>query len=265
MNDAVLVERRDGVVLCTLNRPEKKNAIDTAMWEALIALCDEVQERPDDRVLVFTGAGDGFCSGADLTPGGAGSGPTSPGGLGGALAGMRQVGRTALRLHQLSKPTIAAVNGVAAGAGCNLALGCDLIYASDQARFSEIFTRRGLVVDFGGSWLLPRLVGLHRAKELVFTADVIDANEADRIGLVNRVVPHAELLEHAMSVATKLAKLAPNQLAVNKKLLHQSYSVTMAEALEFESVAQAANFASRDTAEAMIAFVEKREPNFTGE
>ncbi len=266
MTESIVVERNEGVVTCTLNRPEKKNAIDQAMWRELVELCDAVETNPADRVVVFTGAGDGFCSGADLTPGGsAGPSPVSPGGLGGGLAGMRQVGRTALRLHQLTKPTIAAVNGVAAGAGCNLALGCDLIYASDRARFSEIFTRRGLVVDFGGSWLLPRLVGLHRAKELVFTAEVIDATEADRIGLVNRVVAHDELLDHAHGVAHKLAKLAPNQLAMNKKLLHQSYSVTMAEALEFESVAQAANFSSRDTAEAMMAFIEKREPNFTGE
>jgi 2-(1,2-epoxy-1,2-dihydrophenyl)acetyl-CoA isomerase len=178
---------------------------------------------------------------------------------------MRQVGRAALALHQLSKPTISAVNGVAAGAGCNLALGCDLIYASDRARFTEIFAKRGLIVDFGGSWVLPRLVGLHRAKELVLTADIIDAAEADRIGLVNRVVPHDELLDHAHGVARKLAALPPNQLAVSKRMLAQSYSVTMAEALELESVAQAAMFSSRDTAEAMLAFLEKRTPHFTGE
>lgn len=259
--DPIIVERDGGVVLCTLNRPEKKNAIDAAMWVALIALFEEVQERPDDRVVVITGAGDGFCSGADLMPGG---GPADPGGLSGALAGMRRVGRTALRLHELAKPTIAAVNGVAAGAGCNLALGCDLIYASDRARFSEIFAKRGLSIDFGGSWVLPRLVGLHRAKELVLTADIIDAAEADRIGLVNRVVAHDDLLAHAGAVAAKLAALPPNQLAVSKKLLAQSYSVTMAEALEFESVAQAAMSTSSDTAEAMVAFMEKREPRFTG-
>lgn len=264
MVDSIVVTRDGGVVIATLNRPERKNAIDGPMWGALQALCDEVEDDPAARVLVFTGAGDGFCSGADLNPVG-GDGAVSPAGLGGALAGMRQVGRAALRLHLLAKPTIAAVNGVAAGAGCNLALGCDLIYASDRARFSEIFTRRGLVVDFGGTWILPRLIGLHRAKELAFTADVIDAAEADRIGLVNRVVPHDQLLDHALAVAHKLAALAPNQLAMSKKLLQQSYSVTMAEALEFEAVAQAANLSSRDTAEAMLAFIEKREPRFTGE
>lgn len=262
--DPILIERHDGIVTATLNRPAKLNAIDSAMWQAFVDLADDVQERHADRVLVITGAGDGFCSGADLSGGEGPERGDGPSGLGSGLAGMRQVGRAALRLHMLSKPTIAAVNGVAAGAGCNLALGCDLIIASDRARFSEIFAKRGLAIDFGGSWALPRLVGLHRAKELVFTADVIDANEADRIGLVNRVVPHAELLDRTYALAARIASLAPNQIAMSKKLLQQSYSVTMAEALEFEAVAQAANFASGDSAEAMRAFLERREPRFTG-
>lgn len=271
--ESIIVERDGAVVWCTLNRPAKKNAIDTAMWRELIELFDEIEARSEDRVLVITGAGDGFCSGADLSPASASTSspsavaptPAAPGGLGSALAGMRQVGRTAVGLHSLSKPTISAVNGVAAGAGCNLALGCDLIYASDRARFTEIFSKRGLVIDFGGSWVLPRLVGLHRAKELVFTADVIDAAEADRIGLVNRVVPHAELHDHVAGIAARLATLPPNQLAVSKRLLQQSYSVSMAEAIEFESVAQSAMFSSRDTVEAMLAFATKRDPVFTGE
>jgi 2-(1,2-epoxy-1,2-dihydrophenyl)acetyl-CoA isomerase len=169
---------------------------------------------------VITGSGDAFCSGADLTSAAEGD---APNGAGASVASMRIVGRAALRLHELPLPTIAAVNGVAAGAGCNLALGCDLIVASDRARFTEIFAKRGLALDFGGSWLLPRLVGLHRAKELAFLAEIVDAKEADG-------------LNH-----------------------------TMAEAVEHEGVAQALMFSSRDTAEAMIAFVEKREPRFTGE
>ena len=185
--ETLRVSRADGIVTVVLDRPAKKNAINGTMWGELVALFDEVATRADDRVLVLTGAGDGFCSGADLTD------DTNSrelrGGVGASLRQMRIVGRAALRLHQLPQPTIAAVNGVAAGAGCNLALGCDLIVASDRARFSEIFSRRGLSVDFGGSWLLPRLVGLHKAKELVFLAEVIDAAEAARIGIVNRVVP----------------------------------------------------------------------------
>ena len=259
--DALLVERANGVVTCTLNRPEKKNALTGEMWAGLIELFEAVAVNPDDRVLVITGAGDGFCSGADLSDGASADAASGPGR---ALAGMRVVGRAALGLHDLAKPTIAAVNGVAAGAGCNLALGCDLIIASDRARFSEIFSKRGLVVDFGGSWVLPRLVGMHRAKELVLLADVIDATEAERIGLVNRIVPHDELPGAVTELATRLANMAPLSLAVSKRLLNQSFSVSLAEALEAENTAQALMASSSDTAEAILAFFERREPRFTG-
>jgi 2-(1,2-epoxy-1,2-dihydrophenyl)acetyl-CoA isomerase len=157
------------------------------------------------------------------------------------------------------------VNGVAAGAGCNLALGCDLIIASDRARFTEIFAKRGLALDFGGSWLLPRLIGLHRAKELAFLADIIDAQEAERIGLVNRVVSHERLAEEVAALAGRLINLPPLQLAVIKRQLNDGLTRSMAEAIEFEDVAQSLMFSSRDTAEAVLAFVEKREPRFTGE
>jgi enoyl-CoA hydratase/carnithine racemase len=259
----VIVERQEGVVTLTLNRPDKMNAINGPMWRELIEVFDEVADRREDRVLVITGAGDGFCSGADLTD--TGNTDNLQGGVGTSLRQMRVVGRAALRLHELPKPTIAAVNGVAAGAGCNLALGCDLIIASDCARFTEIFSKRGLNVDFGGSWVLPRLVGLHKAKELVFLADILDADEAERVGIVNRVVPHEELEKAVGELAARLAALPPLQLSVSKRLLNQSYSVSMADALEFEDVAQTMNFSSKDTAEAMLAFVQKREPKFTGE
>jgi enoyl-CoA hydratase/carnithine racemase len=260
--ETLLVERADGVTTVTLHRPDKKNAINGRMWRELIEVFDEVADDRDARVLVITGEGDGFCSGADLTD--EENAEDLRGGVGGGLRSMRVVGRAALRLHELSIPTIAAVNGVAAGAGCNLALGCDLVIASDRARFSEIFSKRGLSVDFGGSWLLPRLVGMHKAKELVFLADIIDAAEADRIGLVNRVVPHDELDATVREIAGRLAALPPVQLSVSKRLLNQSLSVSMSDALEFEDVAQVLNFQSADTAEAVAAFVQKRPPKFTG-
>jgi 2-(1,2-epoxy-1,2-dihydrophenyl)acetyl-CoA isomerase len=262
--ETLIVERADGVVTVTLNRPEKKNAINGPMWRELIAVFDEVADTPTDRVLVLTGAGDGFCSGADLAPG---DNPDleQGGGVGTSFRQMRVVGRAALRLHHLPQPSIAAVNGVAAGAGLNMALGCDLIVASDRARFSEIFSKRGLNVDFGGSWVLPRLVGLHKAKELVFLAEVIDAIEAERIGIVNRVVAHDDLEKVTTELATRLAALPPVQLSISKRLLNQSFQVSMADALEFEDVAQTMNFTSRDTAEAIAAFLQKREPEFTGE
>lgn len=261
--ETVIVERSGGVVTLTLNRPEKKNAINRVMWRELIEVFDEVADRADDRVLVITGAGDGFCSGADLTD--TGNADELQGGVGASVRQMRVVGRAALRLHELPKPTIAAVNGVAAGAGCNLALGCDLIVASDRARFTEIFSKRGLSVDFGGSWVLPRLVGLHKAKELVYLAEIIDATEAERIGIVNRVVDHDALDKSVTELAGRLAALPPIQLSISKRLLNQSFSVSMGDALEFEDIAQSLNFSSADTAEAMAAFVQKRDPKFTGE
>jgi 2-(1,2-epoxy-1,2-dihydrophenyl)acetyl-CoA isomerase len=265
----LILERDRGVVTVTFNRPEKKNAISTPMWRELVAVLDEVEDSAGDRVLVLTGAGDAFTSGADLAPDELGSiadgEPSGPGGgFGASVRSMRIVGRVALRLHELHLPTIAAVNGVAAGAGCNLALGCDLIIAADTARFSEIFARRGLSLDAGGSWLLPRLIGLHRAKELAFLAEILSATEAERIGLVNRVVPAAELSTVVGDVARRLATLPPVQLQIMKRQLNQSFSVSMAEALEFEDLTQAANFGSADTAEALTAFLERREPRFTG-
>jgi enoyl-CoA hydratase/carnithine racemase len=261
--ETLLVDRADGVVTVTLNRPEKKNAMTGRMWRELIDVYAEIADNASDRVLVITGAGDGFCSGADLTD--SDTAGDLQGGVGSSLRRMRVVGRAALGLHQLPQPTIAAVNGVAAGAGCNLALGCDLIVASDRARFTEIFSKRGLNVDYGGSWLLPRLVGLHKAKELVFLAEIIDATEAERVGIVNRVVPHDTLEKTVAELAARLAALPPIQLAISKRLLNQSFSVSMAEALEFEDVAQTMNFSSKDTAEAVLAFAQKRDPKFTGE
>ncbi|HEX9185551.1 MAG TPA: enoyl-CoA hydratase/isomerase family protein, partial [Vicinamibacteria bacterium] len=162
----VLVERTpSGVVTLTLNRPEKKNAINRVMFDELLAVFREVNDAPADRVLVITGAGDAFCSGADLADR---AGETRH-----ALQRLHWVADIALALHRIPKPVVAKVNGVAVGAGMNLALGCDLILASEQARVSEIFVRRGLSVDFGGSWLLPRLIGMHRAKELAFFGDII--------------------------------------------------------------------------------------------
>ncbi len=262
MTAGLAVERDDGIVTLTIERPERKNAITIEMWIGLTTLFDDIARSRDDRVLVITGAGDAFCSGADLADAAEGGGP---GGVGNSVASMRDVGRAALRLHELPIPTVAAVNGVAAGAGCNLALGCDLIVASERARFTEIFAKRGLVLDFGGSWLLPRLIGIHRAKELAFLADVIDAPEAERIGLVNRVVPHDLLRDEVHTLTTRLANMPPLQLAVIKRQLNDGFNRTMAEAIEFEDVAQSLMFSSRDSAEALLAFMQKREPRFTGE
>jgi 2-(1,2-epoxy-1,2-dihydrophenyl)acetyl-CoA isomerase len=180
------------------------------------------------------------------------------------LVRMQFFGRVMLALHELPKPTIAKVRGVAAGAGMSLALGCDLVVASDNARFSEIFAKRGLSVDGGSSWLLPRLIGLHRAKEIAYFADILSAEEAASYGFINRVVADDELDGFVEDWARRLAAGPPVALAMTKTLLDNSMSVTMAQALEDEARCQTVNFFSEDTAEAMRAFVEKREPKFKG-
>lgn len=258
--ETILIERRDGVVTITLNRPERKNAANGLMWQELLAAFGDIASRREDRVLVLTGAGDAFCSGADIgDPKGVSGDPDDP-----HLVRMQFLGRVMLALHDLPRPTIAKVRGIAAGAGMSLALQCDLVLASDDARFSEIFSRRGLSVDGGSSWLLPRLVGLQRAKELVFFADIISAQDAGRLGLVNRVVPEGELDALVDEWAARLAAGPPLALAMSKRLLNDGITASMADALENEARCQTVNFATQDTAEAMRAFMEKRDPVFKG-
>jgi len=258
--ETLLVDRDDGVVTVTMNRPARKNAANGTMWRELLAVFDDVATDRNDRVLVLTGAGDAFCSGADLGEGNNVAGrPGDP-----YLVQMRALGDVALRLHRLPKPTIAKVGGVAAGAGMSLAIGCDLVVASDTARFSQIFSKRGLSVDFGSTWLLPRLIGLHRAKELAFFADILSAEEAAAFGVVNRVVPAAELDAVVEAWARRLAAGPPLALSMTKTMLNNSFAVSMEQALEDEARSQAVNFGTRDTAEAIAAFVEKRDPTFEG-
>ena len=166
------VLRQDGIVTVTMNRPSKKNAANGTMWAELKQTFLEVGSNPDDRVMVLTGAGGEFCSGADLSGGSAQPDRLHP------LSSMRNITEVCMALARIPQPTIAKVRGVAVGAGCNMALICDLVVASDTARFSEIFAKRGLSLDFGGSWVLPRRVGMHRAKELALLAEIIGAQEA---------------------------------------------------------------------------------------
>lgn len=262
--ETLLIDRANGVVTLTMNRPERKNAANDQMWSELLVAVREVGRNSDDRVLIVTGAGGDFCSGADVgSPDLAGDGQASrprPHGL----ASMRHVGDVALALYRLPQPTIAKVRGVAVGAGMNLALLCDLVVAGETARFSEIFARRGLSIDFGGSWVLPRRIGMHRAKELALLTDIIDATEAERIGLVNRVVADAELDDFVADWARRLAAGPPIALAQTKRLLNNSIGITLEQALDEEGAAQTINLVTADTAEALKAFVEKRQPQFQG-
>ena len=254
--DQVLVERDNGIVTVTLNQPRKKNAIGFEMWQQLADVFREVGANPEDRAMILTGAGGNFCSGADLT--GGSDDPRHQ------LDKMQYFGFAGLALHEMPTPTIAKIDGVAIGAGLNLALGCDLTVATDRARFSEIFAQRGLSLDLGGSWVLPRLVGLHKAKELALLAEIIDAKEAERIGIVNRVVSPGEIDEFVQGWAMRLASGPPLALQMSKRMLNSSLQMSLSEMLHWEGMAQTVNGFTQDGREAMAAFMEKRPPSFKG-
>ena len=252
------VTRAEAIATVTINRPHRKNAVTGDMWAQLAETFRSLSADADIRCVVITGAGGEFCSGADLSAREGSGRPVHQ------LAAMRAVNDAALALHRMPQPTIAKVRGVAVGAGCNMALGCDLVVASENARFSEIFAKRGLSVDFGGTWLLPRRVGLHRAKELALFGDIISAADAREMGLVNRVLPDGELDAFVDGWARRLAAGPPIALALTKRMLNNAMNVTMEEALDDEGAAQTVNFGTKDTIEAMSAFTEKREPKFKG-
>ena len=246
----------------TLDSPERKNAVPSDRWDELAGVFSEFETSPQ-RVLIITGAGGDFCAGADLSPEAMferGAAPSAADNL----AAMAGPGTAATILHRLSKPTIAAVDGVAVGAGMNLAIGCDIVIATDRARFSEIFVQRGLALDFGGTWLLPRLVGLAKARELALTGRVVAADEALAIGLVATVVAPEMLLETAETLGEQLAAGAPLAQRFIKAGLDRSTTMTFEQAIQFEDQSQAVLLASEDFTEGVRAFLTKSPPDFQG-
>lgn len=243
----------------TLSRPERKNAVPAAGWGDLAAAFRDFEESAQ-RVLVVAGAGGAFCSGADLDIADA----AELAGVAARQRRMKVVGDAALALHRLTKPTIAAVDGVAAGAGLNLALGCDVVVATTRARFSEIFVRRGLTLDFGGSWLLPRIVGLQRAKELALSGRIVEAEEALALGLVLEVVEPERLDARVAELAASFLEGAPVAQMFAKQGIDRSWELSFEEALGWEGQSQSICFATADVAEGVAAFLEKRPPRFTG-
>ncbi|MBA8826185.1 2-(1,2-epoxy-1,2-dihydrophenyl)acetyl-CoA isomerase [Saccharopolyspora lacisalsi] len=257
MEEPTVLLSRDGAVsTIALNRPHRKNAIDERTWGLLQEALREVGQDRRTRAVVITGAGGDFCAGADI-----GSEREEPH----PLPRMHRINDVALALHELDKPTVAKVSGIAVGAGWNMALACDLVAASDDARFSQIFARRALSVDFGGSWLLPRIVGLQQAKRLALLADFVGAEEAYRLGLVTWVKSAGELDAFVAETAAELAAGPPMALAQTKKLLEGGVNATLREALENEARAQTINFATADVPVALRAFRDKTEPYYTGD
>jgi 2-(1,2-epoxy-1,2-dihydrophenyl)acetyl-CoA isomerase len=252
-------EDRDRVRWLRINRPERKNAIPADGWTDLVEHFSAF-DHSSQRVLVVTGSGGSFSSGADLDP----DQPLGGGGVVSRQRHMKGVAAAAIALHRIGKPTIAAVDGVAAGAGMNLALGCDLVIASTRARFSEIFVRRGLTLDFGGSWLLPRIVGLQRAKELALSGRMVDAEEALGLGLVLEVVAPEQLEVRATELAAGLLEGAPVGQMFAKQALNRSHELTIEQALAWEGQSQAICLSTEDVLEGVEAFRQKRKPDFKG-
>lgn len=257
--DTIQVEQDEGVVVVTLNRPEVLNAVNDQLSLELQDAVKRVDRDAAIRCLVLTGAGRGFCSGQDLRDR-AGVGEVS---YGDALR--TRYNPIILRLRTMEKPVIAAVNGVAAGAGCNLALAADLRIASDRASFIEVFSRVGLVPDSGGTYLLPRLVGLGKALELAYTADSVDAQTALQLGLVNRVVPHEDLTRETMALAKRLAGGPTKGFGLTKRGMNFALHATLEQALEYEAHLQEIAGHTADHREGVAAFLAKRPPQFKGQ
>jgi 2-(1,2-epoxy-1,2-dihydrophenyl)acetyl-CoA isomerase len=254
-------EVRDHVSFVVLNRPEALNALTPGQRGRLIALLEEADRDSGIRAVVLTGTGRGFCAGADLR-GGAGGGER----VAGDVARTIRLGaqRLIAAVLDCEKPVIAAVNGTAAGLGAHLALACDLVLAAESARFIEVFVRRGLVPDGGGAYLLPRLIGPQRAKELMFFGDALPAADAERLGLVNRVVPDGELDKTAREWAARLAAGPTRALALTKQLVNASLGTERTAAFAAEAAAQEVNMTTQDAREGLTAFVERRSPEFRG-
>jgi 2-(1,2-epoxy-1,2-dihydrophenyl)acetyl-CoA isomerase len=234
MGEALLVDVAAGVMTVTINRPEKRNAIDGAVLDGLEAALRQARDGGEGRVVVLRGAGGYFSAGIDLPF-------AATAGRAGMLAFMRRVGDVAIALHRLPVPTISVVQGGAYGLACNLALACDLTIAADDAVLCEVFTKLNLSLDGGGAWLLPRIIGLKKAKELAFFADPVPAREAERLGLVNCVVPAGEVEARLEEWTSRLAAGPATALSLTKAMLNDAHGLSFEQAIEQESRSQTIN------------------------
>lgn len=255
--ETIIYEKNQAVATITLNRPESLNAFVPQMNQDVIAALKDGERDPEVRCFMMTGAGRAFCAGQDLK----GRTPEQKGSLG---ASLREKYNPMIRqIRQMEKIVVAAVNGVAAGAGCNLALACDLRVASDEAKFIQSFVRVGLAPDSGGSFILPRLVGLSKAMELLLLGETVDAREAQRIGLVAKVFSAAEFAQSAGAIARRVAA-APRGIGLIKRAVNHANLPSLEADLEYEAYLQEIAGRSADYDEGVRAFLEKREPMFTG-
>jgi enoyl-CoA hydratase/carnithine racemase len=260
----LLVEKSDHVATITLNRPERLNAISISMLNALSEALVDADKDPEVRVVVLTGSGRGFCAGLDLQDQQSGEGIGSAGGVGAA------VGRFDLRdapptvLHALDKPTICALNGGAAGYGMDLALGCDIRIASDASKISAAFTKRGVLPESGGTWLLPRIVGWSKACEIMFTGRTLTPAQCLDLGIVSDVVPAADLMTHVLAMAKEIAANAPLAVQATKRMMRMGQDETFEANVHHVYLQLLPLFRSKDFTEGVQSFLEKREPKFEG-
>jgi enoyl-CoA hydratase/carnithine racemase len=253
-------QRREGhVTTVVIDRAETKNACTGDMWVAIGATFRDLAYS-GTRAVILTGAGGDFCAGADLGGGGEAGAERS----GSMLDGMRVLADVVLAVHDCPVPVVAKVDGVCVGAGLGLALAADMIWCSDRARFSAIFAKRGLSMDFGTSWLLRQRIGVHKAKEIAFTGRMIGAAEAFALGLVNSVVPAGDLDGAAAAIVDAIVAGPPTALSMTKRELDNAAHTSLGQALEAEALAQSVNAQSADMREGLQAFAERRTPNFTG-
>jgi len=267
--EAILYESRGPVAIITLNKPERLNAIGGAVREEVHAAVEAAHQDDAVRAAIITGAGRGFCSGADLS--GAATRAAGGGGIpslttqGERMDEMGWVGRWAKRFAHFDKPLIAAVNGVAAGAGMSMALACDVRVGSTNARFKTVFVERNLSPDSGMSYFLPRIVGYSRAADLVFSSRAVNAEEAYRIGLLDRLVEPDALIEESVKLALEMAQWPPLAIRMAKRVLQHNQDAELDDALRYESVALGfARRATNDTRESIASFAEKRKGVYTG-
>lgn len=255
------ITREDSIEIIKLNRPDKKNALTYEMALELGTVFEELQFNDEVRAVLLTGEGGAFCAGADLSGKGGRADVSS-------AVGMRLTTKAYARIVQgiwsLEKPVIAAVNGIAAGGGCNLALVCDIIVASTEARFVQIFAKRGLIADVGGTFFVPRAIGLAKAKELMFSGREVGAQEALELGLVNKVVPADSLMDEAMAITAEYAKGATRAIGMMKRMLNSSFESDILTALDREASLQGIAISTSDSIEGVMSFMQKRDPNFHG-